>query len=289
MVDWRTELCNISTMFSNAMTPMTPAKLVVFIFLLHASFLPVDARAVTIVNGSLEGSPGASTPVSQNQPPGWEIPNRVIGGDPGGSSFYKDSWSNTPDVWRGSNFASDTPFSSFSWVGGLPQTSPDGGTFVMMLARTVPFSPIPPGNERFGEAIFQTVSGFILGHEYEISVYTSAAPLAGPDTNQYVSEISQLFLDFYSTTDDPTLDPGVTIPIMRLEFPETGGNPFEWQLQSLRFTPVEENMVLVFNNGYKGADSVLLIDGISIIPEPSSALLALLGGSLSMFRRRRQP
>lgn len=266
----------------------------VVIVLLQAEFFSVDACAVTILNGSLEGTPGPSQNNPQNQPAGWEIPNRVAGVTEGGFRFYRDSWGNTPDVWRQSNSSSDTPFPSTTWVGGTPVASPDGGTFVMMLSRIVPFGSDPYGIGRFGEAIFQTVSGFTVGQEYEIAVYTAAAPWRdNVGTNLFLSETSQLFLDFYSTTDDPTLDPGVTVPIMRREFSATNGNPFEWQLQSVRFTPVEEDMVLVFNNGYKGANSVLLIDGISIIPvtpipEPSSALLVLLGGCSFILRRHRQ-
>lgn len=125
-------------------------------------------------------------------------------------------------------------------------------------------------------SISQTVGGFTIGAEYELSLDFNARNCCGDfpiGTILLNGEVAGSSLDLFP-------DPGAIIPV---------GEGMDWYNATIPFTaPTESIQLEITAAPAAGGDATMLVDNVSfrLVPEPSSATLLLLGG-LALVRRRR--
>jgi len=189
------------------------------------------------------------------------------------SADQKDYFEGKVDGWEGGarltfiaapGTADDGSY--LSVYGPFPETSPDGGFFVEA-----------DGDPGYSDAIYQTITGLVVGQTYNLDFYQAAGQqvnFTGPTTERWqvtFGDETQLS-DMYS-------------------LPEGGVGP--WEAQRMTFTATSVTQVLSFLavGTPNGAPPISFLDGVSLtaaVPEPATwammiAGFGVVGGSL---RRR---
>jgi hypothetical protein len=127
-------------------------------------------------------------------------------------------------------------------------------------------------------SLSQDVSGFSVGTEYLLGLDFNARGCCGEPPEMPVAEVSLNGTLIASSVD---LFGGVG------GIPPTAADA-AWYHADVPFTATAETLTLTISTfPAAGGDSTLVIDNVSIIPEPSSALLSLVGLTLLGLRRRR--
>jgi choice-of-anchor C domain-containing protein len=130
--------------------------------------------------------------------------------------------------------------------------------------RSIDLSGTSPGS------IFQTISGFTPGVDYELSFLMAANPEGGEPTRSLQVDIGSASQVFSFTGSGTAADLG-------------------WEQRTLDFTAATPTLTLTFtsleNNAFGAA-----LDGVRItpVPEPSSWTLLVIGASALGYRRWRQ-
>jgi hypothetical protein len=148
--------------------------------------------------------------------------------------------------------------------GVIPNSSPDGGNYLAL-----------DGSFEVGP-LSQQLSGLTIGDAYELSFYWAAAQQFGYDAPNGLTEKLQVTLG------------GQTISTPVINYAE---HTFvDWQKVTMTFTADSVSPILSFLSvgTPDGLPPFVLLDGVSMIPEPSACLLGtfFLGG-LALRRNRR--
>ncbi|MCG2840022.1 PEPxxWA-CTERM sorting domain-containing protein [Sandaracinobacter sp. RS1-74] len=162
----------------------------------------------------------------------------------------------------------DDPSKYLAVYGPFPETSPDGGDFVLA-----------DGDPPFAGAFWQTIEGLTIGQTYELNFWQAAGQqldFKGPTTERW--EVSF----------------GDEVKLSSLfELPEGGVGP--WEKQTMLFTATATSQVLKFLavGTPGGAPPISFLDGVSLqatggVPEPATWAMMLLGfGAVGFAARRR--
>lgn len=165
-------------------------------------------------------------------------------------------------------FTSGQIFPNVGFAGAVPQSSPDGGNFLIS------------DGDYHNSLITQTINGLVSGNFYTLSFYQMLAQ----DTEPFitipgpVSGHWQVALGANTQNSAGMLGNGST-------------NTFtNWQQQTMTFQAGNTSEVLSFFSVGVGDPPLLGLDGISLnaVPEPASLGLALLGFGLLVLKYRRE-
>lgn len=218
-----------------------------------------EAATVYFVNGGLDGTPGYF-----NAPTGW---SGIVNGTPWSEATSADGASPILMALTGGHAAS-----------GFYGTPHSGSTFAGGIYGTI------SGNQ-YQQGIQQTVSGFTVGEEYTFSFYQSVPKYnsALDDTGSWKVFANGVLLE-------------TTIPTTDTVAWNAPGKPLIWEERIVTFTATAETLNIAFlsfdpdGSFSTAAERVVVgIDTISpifVVPEPSTALLGLVG-AVGLLRRRR--
>jgi hypothetical protein len=160
--------------------------------------------------------------------------------------------------------------SGLGLAGAFPQSSPDGGNFVVS------------DGDYHNSAIQQTITGLTLGNSYDLTFYealdqdtetqTNPGPVQGQWQVTFGSDV-QTGPTMFANGITPTFSP--------------------WAQQTMTFTASSTTEVLSFLSIGTGEPPMLMLDGISLVdsaPEPASIWLGGCGVALLawQFKRRRK-
>ena len=203
--------------------------------------LSLNSQAQMFTNGTLDGTE-VGQGINGHVAPGWTIN------------------SSTPDLNDAVGLPNTTP--GFDWL-GTPLPSPSGGTFHNTFSGTFP--------ELFG----QTVAGFTVGVDYDLSFEYAYMPIGIPGFNAPDSP------DFIFSISGATINSGSSIP--------QPGTAYVWESHSVNFTANSTSHTFEFGvpggtPGYGAWDNFVIT---SPIPEPSSAILLGFGALGILGRRKR--
>lgn len=213
---------------------------------LLAPCLIQSAHANIAVNGGFESTTGGTSGqlgFGGFNATGWTVPNGSYTflyqsgqADTTGSSGQYGSL----QLWGPGNGSNN----------GLTPSSPDGGNFIAQD------SAFQPG------AISQTISGLTVGAQYTVSFYYGAAQQYGWDGSTF----GQWKVTFGSDTQTTAM----------LNIPSHGFSG--WLSQSFNYTATSTSQVLSFfaDGGPNGLPPFMVLDGVTVVPEPST----MIGGGL---------
>ena len=213
-----------------------------------------SAQANFVKNGSFEQRNGTAaqtnpsldhTSFSSYSPTNWSIAS-------GGLSYVL-----APGTADGSGYLS-------VW-GPFPNSSPDGGNFVMQ-----------DGDTNYSRLISQTITGLTVGQSYLLSFYEAAGQQKGFNG---------------ATTEGWKVGFGSDVKYSSIiSLASHGVGP--WQLETMRFTARSQTQILTFlaQGTPNGQPPMSFLDGVSLeeIPEPTSLWLifaGLLGWGTIQLRR----
>jgi hypothetical protein len=226
--------------------------------------LAFPVHGATLFNGSFENIGSATASFSINNPtllPNWSLSPSpsgnfvlnclIVAGAPASGPLCSgnvNGW--TLGFWQ------------------MPGPSPDGGNFVAI-----------DGDQNFSRALQQTVTGLVVGQQYNVSFYQAAAQQSGYDG---------------ATTERWQVSLGTETKLSTLMNNPNHGM-VGWMSQTLSFTADATSEVLSFLavGTPNGLPPFVLIDGITVTaqtPEPGSyALLGLglLGIGAARWRRKK--
>jgi hypothetical protein len=196
-----------------------------------------------------------------------------------------DDNANLYTVWPGYNNggAPDpiNPANPTGWTitggGGINPVFPDGANQSPFNdgANTGPFAFLQGATR-----IEQTIAGFSVGGSYALNLSFNSRNCCttgqGPIADVYLNDV----LLASSTSSFPA--PGFVVPA-------TIGNGGNWYNVSIPFTADATDIVLSIRSSLSapGADVTLLVDNVSIVPEPTGVALLLCGMLPLALRRRR--
>lgn len=173
------------------------------------------------------------------------------------------NWSNsdigetlvTPSWWY-----TNTLFPNVGLAGPFPQTSPDGGNFVLSDA------------DYHNSPIVQTISGFTPGNQYQLTFYQALAQ----DTEPNITTPGPVTANWHVTLGGDTQ----LTPMMYADGSTLSFSP--WKLQTMTFTAHFATQTLSFMSMGTGDPPMAGLDGVSIIavPEPGTVWLLSAGGLL---------
>ena len=124
--------------------------------------------------------------------------------------------------------------------------------------------------------IEQEVSGFVVGNEYVLSLDFNSRNCCGD------MPIAMVVLDgnVIANSTDIFPAPGGVVPV---------GDANPWHHADIDFMAEKESMVLRIESAAAAAgDATLVVDNVSIVPEPSAGLLAMAGCLAILAIRRRR-
>lgn len=190
------------------------------------------------------------------------------------------------------NAASYTVWPGYNGQNGVNPASPTGWTATGGGGLN-PVSPVGAGQDPFNDGIStgafallqgdtrleQTIAGFTVGGSYTLSLDFNARNCctagAGPIADVYLNDV----LLASSTSLFPA--PGYVIP-------GTLANGGNWYNADILFVAAADTLTLSIRSrpSAGGADTTLIVDNVSIVPEPSTFAALLL--SLSLLARRRR-
>ena len=165
-------------------------------------------------------------------------------------------------------FSSGQIFPNVGFAGAVPQSSPDGGNFL-----------ISDGNFH-NSPITQTLNGLVTGNFYTLSFYQMLAQ----DTEPFITIPGPVSGHWQVTLGANTQNAaGMT--------GNGATNTFSnWQQQTMTFQAGNTSELLSFFSVGMGDPPLLGLDGISLnaVPEPASLGLAVLGFALLGLKYRRE-
>lgn len=213
---------------------------------LLAPCLIQSAHANLVLNGGFESTTGGSSGqlgFSGFNATHWSVPN-------GSYTFlYQSGQADGPgsngqygnvQLWGPNNGSNN----------GLPASSPAGGNFIAQ-------------DSAFQQgAIQQTISGLTVGAQYSVTFYYGAAQQYGWNGPTY----GQWQVTFGGTTQSTST----------LNIPDHGFSG--WLSQTFNYTATSTSQVLSFfaDGGPAGLPPFMLLDGVTVVPEPST----MIGGGL---------
>lgn len=144
--------------------------------------------------------------------------------------------------------------------------SPSGGNFLLM-----------DGDPNYAAFLTQTISGLVIGGQYELTFDWAAGQLVGFDGPTTESWAVKFGDESYHT-----------------EFSSNAEHDFRpWQAESVTFTATATSQVLSFiaEGTPVGFPPISLLDNVSIlsVPEPGCVTLVTAFSTLALFKRRRKP
>jgi hypothetical protein len=222
----------------------------VTVALLALTGLSNPARANLVANGSFE----IATATTTSQFLGAGVSNWLNSDI--GETLALPSWYTNGYLFPGVGLA-----------GPFPQTSPDGGYFVLS-----------DGDYR-NSAIYQTITGLFPGTSYQLTFYQALAQdtelyitIPGPVSGKWqvtIGSTTQYSSMMYADGSTPTISP--------------------WASQSMTFTAQNASEILSFFSIGTGDPPLVGLDGISLVatsPEPEAIWLVGLGSLLVGWRLR---
>jgi hypothetical protein len=226
-------------------------------FLLAACF-PAGA-AVVFQNPGLDGTPGyGNAPTSWSAIPLGTTYSEATSADGAASILMGPTGPNVSNGYYG------TPHSGDTFAGGIYRLI---------------------SGQQYQQGIQQTLSGFTVGQEYTFSFYQAVVGYSGAQDDSGSWEVFANG-ELIATTLPSTTTVAWNAP----------GKPLIWEERIITFTATAETLNLAFlsydpeGSGTTAAEGVMMgIDSFSPInpvPEPSAALLGLLGAG-GLLRRRR--
>lgn len=188
-----------------------------------------------------------------------------------GQNLVTDPGFEQPDITD--NFSYRPTGGAWTFVGDAGLTDPPSGFSGTPAPQGTQYAFLQNGNGAAGgtgsSSISQTISGFVVGQEYQVNFQYTARGCCGPTQNANPFEVR---------INDVAIRPAFTPPTQESFI--AGGTPF--------FTASDETLTLSFvGMGSPGNDVTTFLDAIEIVPEPGTLSVLGLAGLGLLARRRR--